>query len=184
MEVWNWDTETKIKVQGLKAALSSFQTLAIFIVTRNVLDEVKILAAKLQKCDQDIYDAYTMVHDSINSLKVLRSTIGTTFTYWYQEVLQLAETISVTETIPRKMTLMRNRTNTPSGSPQEHYKWAMAIPLLDSFITQLEERFAGEENHGHILLSLIPSLFLSKSSSEAMSEEVPVMLTLFLIFWW
>ena len=27
---WNWDSETRVKAQGLKAALSSFQTLAVF----------------------------------------------------------------------------------------------------------------------------------------------------------
>ena len=55
---WNWDADTKVKAQGLKAALSSFQTIAVFIITKNVLDEGKTLAAKLQKRDQDIYEAY------------------------------------------------------------------------------------------------------------------------------
>ena len=45
----------KPRAQGLKVALSSFQTIAAFIITKNVLDEVKTLAAKLQKRDQDIY---------------------------------------------------------------------------------------------------------------------------------
>lgn len=36
---WNWDAETKVKAQGLKAALSSFQTIAI--INKNVLDESK-----------------------------------------------------------------------------------------------------------------------------------------------
>ena len=44
-----------MKAQGLKAALSSFQTLAVFMITKNVLDEVKTLASKLQKQDQGSY---------------------------------------------------------------------------------------------------------------------------------
>ena len=32
------------------------------------------------------------------------------------------------------------------------------IPLLDSLINQLEERFEGEGRHSHILLCLIPCL--------------------------
>ena len=119
---WNWDAETKVKAQGLRAALSSFQTIAAFIITKNVLDEVKTLAAKLQKRDQDIYEAYTMVHDIVARVKSLRSTIDTTFCSWYQEVLELAEAIGVTESVPRKTSLMRNHCNTPSGCPQEHYK--------------------------------------------------------------
>ena len=49
---WNWDSDTRVKAQGLK---SSFQTLAVILIT---LDEVKSLAAKLQKRDQDIHEAY------------------------------------------------------------------------------------------------------------------------------
>ena len=112
--------ETKVKAQGLKAALSSFLTLAVFIITKNALDEGKSLAAMLQKCDQDIYDANMMVHDVINGVKTLRSTIDTTFSFWYDEILQLAETIGVMENVPRKTSLQRNCSNTPSQSPKEH----------------------------------------------------------------
>jgi hypothetical protein len=175
---WNWDTETKVKAQGLKASLSSFQTIAVFIITKNILDEIKALAAKLQKRDQDIYEAYMMVHEVINGVKSLRSTIDTTFCYWYQEILELAETIGVTESVPRKTSLMRNRCNTPSASPQEHYKRAVAIPLLDSFINQLEERFGSEESNGHVLLCLIPSVLLSRYSGRELSEHLEE-----LLFW-
>ncbi len=58
---WNWNSDTKTKAQGLKNSLSSFQTIATFIITKNVLDEVKSIASKLQKCEQDVYEAYTMV---------------------------------------------------------------------------------------------------------------------------
>ena len=44
-------------------ALHSFQTVAVFIIAKKVLDEVKVLASKLQKCDQDIYEAYRMVDE-------------------------------------------------------------------------------------------------------------------------
>jgi len=51
---WNSDKDTIVKAQGLKASLLSFQTVAVFITTKNILDEVKALASKLQKRDQDI----------------------------------------------------------------------------------------------------------------------------------
>ena len=72
---------------------------------------------------------------------------------------------------------MRNRCNTPSGSPQKHYKRAVAIPLLDSFINQLEERFGGEKNNGHVLLCLISSVFLTESFSKELPEQLE------LLFW-
>ena len=163
---WNWDSDTRVKAQGLQAALSSFQTLAVFLITKNILDEVKSLAAKLQKRDQDIYEAYRMVDTVIGSMKTIRGTIDTTFSAWYEEILKMAEKIGVTENVPRKTSIQRNRSNTPSASPQEHYKRAVAIPLIDCFISQLEDRFHGDGRHASVLLCLIPSLILS--------SEVPV----------
>ena len=98
---WNWDTETRTRAQGLKASLSSFQMISVFLITKNVLDEAKSLSAKLQKRNQDVYQALQMV----NSVKRV-----------------------------------------------------VAIPLLDSLISQLNERFNGENRrHTQSLLSLVPS---------------------------
>ena len=52
---WNWDKDTITKSQGLKASLFSSQTVVVFIATKNILDEVKTLASKPQKRDQDIF---------------------------------------------------------------------------------------------------------------------------------
>ena len=61
-----------------------------------------MLASKLQKCDQKIYEAYRMVDEVIESVKTTRFTIDTTFSLWYDEILQLAENIGTVESVPRK----------------------------------------------------------------------------------
>ena len=71
--------------------------MSVFIITKNVLDEVKVLASKLQKQDQDIYEAYSMVDSVIASVKTTRLTIDTTFSLWYDEILLLAESIDTVE---------------------------------------------------------------------------------------
>lgn len=48
-ENWNWNRETLAKAQGLKPELSSFQTIAVFIITKNIVDMVHVLATKLQR---------------------------------------------------------------------------------------------------------------------------------------
>ena len=101
---WNWDRDTKVKAQGLKAALCFFQTLAVFMTTKNILDEVKLLATKLQKRDQDIFNAYRMV-DEVQSIKNVRRSIDVTFSSWYDEIAQLAENVGVPESVPRKTNL-------------------------------------------------------------------------------
>ena len=47
----------------------SFQTVVVFITTKNILDEVKAFASKLQKQDQDIFEAYMMVDEVIGNVK-------------------------------------------------------------------------------------------------------------------
>ena len=92
---WNWDRDTKVKAQGLKTSLSSFQNITVFIITKNVLDAVKSIAAKLQKREQDVYDAYKMVSSVIENISTTRENISTIFSSWYSEVLTLAEKVGI-----------------------------------------------------------------------------------------
>ena len=45
----DWDRDTLVKAQGMIAALTTFQNIAVFIITKNTLQIVKVLSAKLQK---------------------------------------------------------------------------------------------------------------------------------------
>ena len=110
---WYWDAETRIKAQGLKSSLSSFQNVATFIITKNVLDEAKSVSSKLQKCEQDFYDALGMVEGVTEELCEVRSSIDSIFPLWYAHIVKLAQEIGVPESVPRKIRLQRNRSNTP-----------------------------------------------------------------------
>ena len=112
--------DTITKAQGLKASLLSFQTVVVFIATRNTLDEVKTLASKLQKRDQDIFEAYMMVDEVIGNIKSVRKNIDCQV--WYKQILDLAEKLGIVEASPRKTSIQRNRSNIPSCSPIDHYK--------------------------------------------------------------
>ena len=135
---WNWDKDTITKAQGLKASLLSFQTVVVFIATKNTLDEVKTLASKLQKRDQDIFEAYMMVDEVIGNIKSVWKNIDIDFQVLYKQILDLAEKLGIVEAIPRKTNIQRNRSNIPSCSPIDHYKKSVPIPLLDSLIIQMQ----------------------------------------------
>ena len=58
----------------------SFQTVVVFITTKNIPDEFKALASKLQKRDQDTFEAYMMVNEVIGNVKSARKkTLTATF---------------------------------------------------------------------------------------------------------
>lgn len=171
---WNWDKDTITKAQGLKASLLSFQTVVVFITTKNILDEVKALASKLQKQDQDIFEAYTMVDEVIGNIKSARKNIDIDFQVWYKEMLDLSEKLGIVEAIPRKTSIQRNRSNIPSSSPIDHYKKSVAIPLLDSLIIQMQDRFSDEDRHARHLLYLVPSIIVN--NTQELSEAAKGML--------
>ena len=77
----------------------SFQTVMVFIATENILDEVKTLASKLQKRDQDIFEAYMMVDEVIGNIKSVRKNIDSDFQVWYKQILDLAEKLGIVEKI-------------------------------------------------------------------------------------
>ena len=63
----------------------------VFIATKNILDEVKALASKLRKRDQDIFEANMMVDEVIGNIKSVRKNIDSDFQVWYKQILDLAE---------------------------------------------------------------------------------------------
>ena len=61
----------------------------VFIATRDTLDEVKTLASKLQKRDQDIFEAYMMVKEIIGNIKSDRKNLDSNSQVWYKQILDL-----------------------------------------------------------------------------------------------
>ena len=45
-----------------------------------------------------------------------------------------------------------------SSSPIDHYKKTVVIPLIDSLIIQMQDRFFDEDHHAGHLLCLVPSI--------------------------
>ena len=90
-----FDRLSSYEKRGLKASLLSFQTVVVFITTKNILDEVKAPASKLQKRDQDIFEAYMMVDEVIGNIKSARKDIDSDFQIWYKEILDPAEKLGI-----------------------------------------------------------------------------------------
>ena len=75
----------------------SFQTVVVFVATKNILDGVKALASKLRKRDQDIFEANMMVDEVIGNIKSVRKNIDSDFQVWYIQILDLAEKLGIVE---------------------------------------------------------------------------------------
>ena len=96
-----------------------------------------------------------MVDSVIAIVKTARLTIAidTTFSLWYDEIILLAETESIGMVFRGTIATLLVKV--------QHYKRVVAIPLLDSLIGQMVERFSDEGHHASNLLCLVPSMLLS-----------------------
>ena len=104
-----------------------------------------------------------MVDEVIGNIKSVRKNIESDFQVWYKQILDLAEKLGIVEASPRKTSIQRNRSNILSCSPIDHYKKSVAIPLLDSLIIQMQDRFSDEDLHARHLLYLVPSIIINNT---------------------
>ena len=87
--------EKKKKPQGLVAATKSFEHILAFSLVFNVLEPLKPLLSKLQKCNQDIYKAYKMIENIISELKDFRNNVDIKFEHKLNFTVKLGEVNTV-----------------------------------------------------------------------------------------
>ena len=63
---WDWDTETRIKAQGLLRTMQTPVHAVSLTTVMSALEPIKPLTIKLQKRNQDIYQAYKQVDETID----------------------------------------------------------------------------------------------------------------------
>ena len=159
-ETWSWDKETVSKAQGLFVACRRFDRLTAFSVLFNGLEPLKPLVTKLQKRNQDIYQAYHMIDQVLNDLKKTKTNITEEFKLWFQFAVDMAKSVGVSPSVPRiAKCWSRFRNNVPSEDHESYYRRAIAIPLMNALITNLGDRME-DRNHTE-LFSLLPTVCLS-----------------------
>ena len=160
-EEWAWDSETKTKAQGLYASCTSFAHIVSFITTMNGMEPLRPLVKKLQGRNQDIFQAYHMIDSVIEDLCMKRANVEKDFADWYEQAVKMAQSVDVQ---PNKLRTAkcwsRFRNNVESDGIEDYLRRSVAVPFLDSIITQLKSRLA--DRNQVELFNLLPSLMLSK----------------------
>ena len=82
---FTWDRETKTKAQGLLANLKTFGFIFPFLITKSSLETLKPIAAKLQKKEQDVFQAYSTIDDTIKAAARVRSNIEEECHEWFED---------------------------------------------------------------------------------------------------
>ena len=71
------------------------------MITKNSLGTLKPIAAKLQKKDQDIFQAYSMIDDTIKAVARVRSNTEEECDEWFEDAPRLADKIGATVSVPK-----------------------------------------------------------------------------------
>ena len=100
------------------------------LITKNSLGTLKPIAAKLQKKDQDVFQVYSMIDDTINAVARVRSNIEEECHEWFEDASRLADKIDVTVSVPRIAGRQEHRNNAASVNPESHYRVNVAIPFI------------------------------------------------------
>ena len=96
----SWDEETRTKAQGLLTSLTSSRAIIAFIITTNVLENVRPKASKLQKRELDIYQAYSMIDQTRERMITTRQEIEEENSVWYKDATCLATLLCTSISAP------------------------------------------------------------------------------------
>ena len=154
---FTWDRETKTKAQGLLANLKTFGFISTFLITKNSLGTLKPIAAKLQKKEQDVFQAYSMIDDTIKAVARVRSNIEEECHERFEDASRLADKIGATVSVPRITGRQEHRYNAPGVNPESHYRVNVAIPFIDHLLEEMSSRFSEDNRAGAEIFSLVPS---------------------------
>ena len=113
-EKWYWDQEPESKAQGLFSSCRRFDRLVVFAILFNGLGPLKPLVTKLQKRNQDIYQAPHMTDQAISDLKDTKRDTENKFKEWFKFSTGMAASVDVEPEKSRTLELEFFNDNVPS----------------------------------------------------------------------
>ncbi len=97
----------------------------------------------------------------------MRQNVEKVFAEWFGIATELAAELDLTPSIPRRYARQGHRDNHPGETPEAYYRQAVAIPLLDSIITELKDRFSEQQRVIRGAIMLIPSVLVTQRNKAA-----------------
>ena len=146
----NWDSNTVVAANGFLKMYTSFSFIVSFIAAMNAMAIIKPISIKLQSKYYDIVKAYELIN-----LRGCDEMLHA----WYVQAEDLAKDLNVTPQVPRTAGRQCHRENVEHNSVEEYYRRCIILPLIDSFIQQMNDRFSNTQ-----ILDLVPSIICTHSA--------------------
>ena len=136
------------------------------IALHRLLHPVAGVTQKLQGHTIDVIDAYQNINACIEDIQLLRENVDQESDVIFKQAVRMADQLNVEPNIPRVAKKQIYRDNVPANSPEEYYKRALVIPIVDTFISEMTYRFNNFICKAAKLLILTPSVLCSKKFKE------------------
>ena len=165
-----WTSKSSQKAASLLTAITHFEFLMAFVITKCGFGFIKGLTVSLQSHSQDICNAYNEVDNVKSALREIRSNVDTHHKTWYGIAITLGDTVNTPPSIPRRCARQTSRCNVPGDTPEEYYRRAITVLFLDELLSHLDTRFS-KTQLAVKALSIVPSVLLQASESHSQNSN-------------
>ncbi|KAL4119484.1 hypothetical protein QTP88_012291 [Uroleucon formosanum] len=144
-KICEWNDTTSTDANILMKAMDSEFLISLQVI--KVLFSYGLPLCKLlQKVNLDLKEAVDLAEVTVATIQRLRGNITEEFKQLFKEAEKMANILDITISIKRLSKKCTKRANPSINDPEEYYRVTIAIPYIDSFIQQLNERFLCHKN--------------------------------------
>ncbi|XP_037876693.2 52 kDa repressor of the inhibitor of the protein kinase [Bombyx mori] len=137
------DNKTANDAHCLLQTLRSSDFIICSICLSDVLCTTVSLSRILQSNSIDLKKATNAINDTLSVLQNKRENVDVIFHQLFEEAKEVAEQLDIEIKCPRIVSKQIHRANNqPAQSTEEYFRRAIYIPLLDSIISDLQDRLS------------------------------------------
>ena len=161
-----WDAKSKVEATQLLNSLTKFEFVIGMIALYRLLHPIAGITQKLQGGTIDVIGAYQNVNTCIKDIQLLQENVDQESDVIFKQAVRMANQLNVEPNIPRVAKKQIYRDNVPANSPEQYYKRALVIPIVDTFISEMTYRFNNFICKPAKLLILTPSVLCFEKFKE------------------
>lgn len=150
------DIETSSKASAFLKNIICSEFVISLCVAESLFSYTVTLSKILQTVNCDLPSALSFVDNVKLVIGKHRTDIDKFFHKIFKDAEKMLEAANEFISMPRINKRQINRVNVTSTSPEEYYKIAIAIPFIDDFLNQIDERFFQHKATFKSLAKLLP----------------------------
>lgn len=135
------DKDTSTQANSLFFSVTNCQFLISLLCIHKVFSLSVHLCRFLQRSAIDLVEAVNLAEDISSEIKSCRDNANSEFSKIFISASEALEKFGSSIKMPRVTGKQTNRVSISAATPEEYFRISIFIPLLDSFLSQLDLRF-------------------------------------------